>query len=79
LHFALAQRTGKLEQPIRKGGLTVVDVRDDAEIPDVLGIHGLLCFSAGAANGVLHEFAASFEPLSLPQVSAPRQRGLALV
>ncbi len=52
LHFALAERAGKLQQAVGKRGLTVVDVRDDAEIADVLGIHGLLCCSAGAAMSI---------------------------
>ncbi len=52
LHLALAERAGKLQQAVGQRGLAVVDVRDDAEIPDVLGIHGLLCCSAGAAMSV---------------------------
>ena len=44
-HFALAERAGQLEQAVGQRGFAVVDVRDDAEIPDELGIHGFSCDS----------------------------------
>ena len=46
-HLALAQRAGQFQQAVGQRRLAVVDVRNDAEISDVLGIHGL--FSGGAA------------------------------
>src|SRR5271154_7421754 len=41
-HFAMAQRASEFEQTVRQRGLAVVDVRDDAEIADVLRVHFLL-------------------------------------
>ena len=41
LHFALAERAGQLEQSVGQGRFAMVDVGDDAEIADVLGIHEL--------------------------------------
>ena len=38
-HFALGQRAGQLQQAVGQRGFAVVNVRDDAEIPDVLRIH----------------------------------------
>src|SRR6185436_16080891 len=38
LHLRLGDGVGPLEQPVRQGRLPVVDVRDDAEIPDVLAL-----------------------------------------
>ena len=52
-HFALAQRAGQLQQPVGQRGLAVVDVRDDAEIPDVLWVH--LFVSSDAFSDVLAE------------------------
>ena len=43
-HFALGERARQFEQPVGQGGFPVVDVRDDAEIPNELEIHG---FSSG--------------------------------
>ena len=42
-HFALGERAGEFEQAVGQRGFAVVDVRDDAEIADELGIHGSLC------------------------------------
>ena len=42
-HFALAERARHFKQTVRERGLAVVDVRNDAEIPDSLGIHA--CWS----------------------------------
>ena len=42
-HLALRQRPGQLQQAVRQRGFAVVNVRYDAEIADVLGIHVLLC------------------------------------
>jgi hypothetical protein len=39
LFFALVDRAGALEQSIRQGGLSVIDVRDDAEIARLLDSH----------------------------------------
>ena len=39
LFLALMDRAGPLEQSIRQGGLSVIDVRDDAEIARVLDSH----------------------------------------
>jgi len=36
LHLALLHRPRDLQKPVRERGLPVVDMRDDAEIPDVL-------------------------------------------
>ena len=33
-HFALRQRAGRLEQPVRQRRFAVIDVRNDGEIPD---------------------------------------------
>ena len=38
-HFARLQRTGHLQEPVREGGLAVVDVGDDGEISDKTLIH----------------------------------------
>ena len=40
LHFARGEGAGELEQAVGERGFAVVDVRDDGEIADVLGIHG---------------------------------------
>ena len=39
LHFALRERAGQLQQAVGQRGFAVVNVRDDAEISDVPGIH----------------------------------------
>ena len=39
LFLALVDGAGALEQPIRQGRLSVIDVRDDAEIARVLDSH----------------------------------------
>src|SRR5207249_3447586 len=40
-HFALIDRAGDLEQPVRERALAVIDVGNDREVSDVLGIkHG---------------------------------------
>ena len=39
LHFARGEGSGELEQAVGERGFAVVDVRDDREIADVLGIH----------------------------------------
>jgi len=41
-HFALAERARYFKQTIGQCGLAVVDMRNDAEIPDSLGIHAYL-------------------------------------
>jgi hypothetical protein len=35
-HLPLPHHAGELEHPVRQRGLAVVDVRDDAEVPDDL-------------------------------------------
>ena len=40
-HFALRQGPGVLEQAVGKRRLAVVDMRDDREISDVLGVHAV--------------------------------------
>ncbi len=78
-HLALAERAGKLEQAIGQGGLAVVDVRDNAKIPDVLGIHGsLACLAApnAAEMLILPATRAPFKQSSVPQIIAPgKERG----
>ena len=39
LHLARGQRAGQLQQAVGQRGFAVVDMRDDREIADVLGIH----------------------------------------
>ncbi len=39
VHLALGERAGHFQQAVRKRGLTVVDMRDDAEIAYELWIH----------------------------------------
>ena len=40
-HFALRERAGDFQQPVRKRGLAVVDMRNDGEIPDEFAIHAM--------------------------------------
>ena len=40
-HLALADGVGALHQPITQRGLAMVDVRNNAEISDLRGIHFL--------------------------------------
>src|SRR3546814_2933163 len=35
-HFAIGQPAGALDQPVGKGGLAMVDVRDDREVADAV-------------------------------------------
>jgi hypothetical protein len=54
--------------PVSQRGFAVVNVRNDAEIADVLGIHGSLCECA-APPSALHALRAGdapFKPSSLP-------------
>jgi len=46
LHLAGGQRAGQLEESVRKGGLAVVDVRDDREVADVTWIHFVACVAS---------------------------------
>ena len=39
LHFPFSDRAGKLEQAVGERGFSVVNMRDDREISDVLTIH----------------------------------------
>ena len=36
LHLALLERAGDLDQAVGEGGLAVIDMRDDAEVADLL-------------------------------------------
>ena len=42
VHLALAERAGEFEKAVGKRGFAVVDVRDDAKISDVAGVHQFL-------------------------------------
>src|SRR4029077_17439976 len=78
-HLALAERASKLEQAVGQGGFPVVDVRDDAKIADVLGIHGsLACVAArnAAEMLILPATRAPIKQSSVPQIIAPgKERG----
>ena len=39
LHIPIRYRTGQVQQTIGKGGLSVIDVSDDAEISDEVRFH----------------------------------------
>ena len=41
LHFAGGEGAGKFEQAVGERGFAVVDMRDDREVADVRGIHGM--------------------------------------
>jgi len=43
MHLALGERAGEFQQAVGQRGFAVVNVRNDAEIADVLGIHVSLC------------------------------------
>ena len=61
-HVALCHGARLLQDAVCDGGLTVVDVGDDGEVPDVLGIHGYLFEGtgpAGACNQCTREGAAA--------------------
>src|SRR5580658_5461325 len=68
MHFALGERAGKFQQAVGQRGFAVVNVRDDAEIADVLGIHVSLCERAAQAGAklALRAGVAPFKPSSLP-------------
>src|SRR3546814_4596608 len=44
VHFTLFQSTGQLDETIGERRLAVVDMRDDAEIADVILTHGAVVF-----------------------------------
>ncbi|HEY9546188.1 MAG TPA: hypothetical protein VIR56_09270, partial [Solimonas sp.] len=44
MHFTLFQSTGQLDETIGERRLAVVDMRDDAEIADVILTHGAVVF-----------------------------------
>ncbi len=52
-HFALGDGAGQLQQAVGQRGFTVVDVRDDAEIPDEKRIHGFSCECATVPSAPL--------------------------
>ena len=52
VHLALGERAGKLQQAVGKRGFAVVDMRDDAKIPDVLGIHRFLNGRSGMSHAL---------------------------
>jgi hypothetical protein len=72
MHLALGERAGKFQQAVGQGGFAVVNVRNDAEIADVLGIHVSLCECAAPA-GVLHALRAGDAPFKLS--SLPHKGG----
>ena len=39
LHLARGHGAGQLKQPVGQRGLAMVDMRDDREVSDVLGVH----------------------------------------
>src|SRR5581483_5010538 len=51
LHLARGKGSGKFEQPVGQGGLAVVDMRDDGEITDVRGVHGVTLDSSRVVVG----------------------------
>ena len=52
LHFALLKHAGRLDQPIGEGRFAVVDVRDDAEVANVLELQmGSRIFWRGCGGG----------------------------
>ena len=57
-HLALREGAGALEQAVGQRGFPVVDVCDDAEIPNVLGIHGSLCDCASSPRAIIPARAA---------------------
>src|SRR5690606_30984305 len=76
-HLPLLDRARRLDQPIREGGLAVVDMRDDAEIADAGLRHGReynygmeLPRTAGTA---LHYVLPRCPPRSLPPRRPPRR------
>jgi hypothetical protein len=72
MHLALGERAGEFQQAVGQRGFAVVNVRNDAEIADVLGIHVSLCESAAPA-GVLHALRAGDAPFKLS--SLPHKGG----
>jgi len=72
MHLTLGERAGKLQQAVGQRGFAVVNVRNDAEIADVLGIHVSLCECAAPAS-VLHALRAGDAPFKLS--SLPHKDG----
>jgi hypothetical protein len=72
MHFALGERAGEFQQAVGQRGFAVVNVRNDAEIADVLGIHVSLCECAAPAS-VLHALRAGDAPFKLS--SLPHKGG----
>ena len=75
-HLALRERAGQLEQTIRQRRFAVVDVCNDAEIPDVLRIH--VSFRVARVTAKmrvrLRSLTASFKLSSVPQIHKPSHR-----
>src|ERR1700690_3525688 len=75
-HLTLREGAGQLEQTIRQRRFAVVDVCNDAEIPDVLRIH--VSFRVARVNAKkrvrLRSPAASFKLSSVPQIHKPSHR-----
>src|SRR5271168_4684325 len=72
----MGERAGELEQPVGQGGFSVVDVRDDAEIPDVLGIHGFLCGTrSGESNTRSARACRVLQTVEFATVSSARPAG----
>ena len=60
VHLPLAERAGEFEKAVGKRGFAVVNVRDDAKISDVTGVHQFLtgqfpcdCSAIGARRETL--------------------------
>src|SRR5271155_1811542 len=66
LHLPLRKRPSKLQQTVRKRRFPMVNMRDNAKIPDVTGIHRFLTASA--------LFLSLWKQSSLPQNAASRKR-----
>jgi len=42
LHLAGGERAGQLEEAVGERGFAMIDVRDDGEVTDVGGVHGVI-------------------------------------
>ena len=75
-HLTLAERARDFEQAVGQGGFPVVDVRDDAEIPDVLRVHSTLVrgpMQQTPQRLALPARIAAFKQSSVPQIMARGQ------
>ena len=65
MHLALGERAGEFQQAVGQRGFAVVDVRDDAEITDVLGIHISPCECAAPRRCTVIALRAGDAPFKL--------------